>query len=111
MVGITGATGSILGVRLLQVLREAKVETHLGLSNWRARTLIHETSYTVQQVQQMAAQHYAPQDQGAAVSSGSFVTQGMVICPCSVTSLPALAQVHCDTLVQPPADVVMQQRR
>jgi len=105
IVGITGATGTILGVRLLQVLREAKVETHLVLSNWGARTLIHETSYTVQQVQQMAAQHYAPQDQGAAVSSGSFVTQGMVICPCSVRSLAAIAQGHGDTLVHRAADV------
>ena len=111
IVGITGATGTILGVRLLQVLREAKVETHLVLSNWGARTLIHETSYTVQQVQQMAAQHYAPQDQGAAVSSGSFVTQGMVICPCSVRSLAAIAQGHGDTLVHRAADVVLKERR
>src|SRR5882724_2853904 len=111
IVGITGATGTILGVRLLQVLREAKVETHLVLSNWGARTLIHETAYTVQQVQQMAAQHYAPQDQGAAVSSGSFVTQGMVICPCSVRSLAAIAQGHGDTLVHRAADVVLKERR
>src|SRR6267142_2805812 len=111
IVGITGATGTILGVRLLQVLREEEVETHLVLSNWGARTLIHETSYTVQQVQQMAAQHYAPQDQGAAVSSGSFVTQGMVICPCSVRSLAAIAQGHGDTLVHRAADVVLKERR
>jgi len=111
IVGITGATGTILGVRLLQVLREAKVETHLVFSNWGARTLIHETSYTVKQVQQMAAQHYAPQDQGAAVSSGSFVTQGMVICPCSVRSLAAIAQGHGDTLVHRAADVVLKERR
>jgi 4-hydroxy-3-polyprenylbenzoate decarboxylase len=111
IVGITGATGTILGVRLLQFLREAKVETHLVLSNWGARTLIHETSYTVKQVQQMAAQHYAPQDQGAAVSSGSFLTQGMVICPCSVRSLAAIAQGHGDTLVHRAADVVVKERR
>jgi flavin prenyltransferase len=111
IVGITGATGTILGVRLLQVLREAKVETHLVLSNWGARTLIHETPYTVKQVQQMAAQHYAPQDQGAAVSSGSFLTQGMVICPCSVRSLAAIAQGHGDTLVHRAADVVLKERR
>jgi flavin prenyltransferase len=111
IVGITGATGTILGVRLLQVLREAKVETHLVLSNWGARTLVHETSYTVQQVQQMAAQHYAAQDQGAAVSSGSFITQGMVICPCSVRSLAAIAQGHGDTLVHRAADVVLKERR
>lgn len=111
IVGITGATGTILGVRLLQVLREAEVETHLVLSNWGARTLVHETSYTVQQVQQMAAEHYATQDQGAAVSSGSFITQGMVICPCSVRSLAAIAQGHGDTLVHRAADVTLKERR
>ncbi|HLZ12162.1 MAG TPA: UbiX family flavin prenyltransferase [Candidatus Acidoferrum sp.] len=111
IVGITGATGTIFGVRLLQVLQQAKVETHLVLSNWGARTLIHETPYTVQQVHQMAAHHYASQDQGAAISSGSFVSQGMVICPCSVRSLAAIAQGHGDTLVHRAADVVLKERR
>jgi 4-hydroxy-3-polyprenylbenzoate decarboxylase len=111
IVGITGATGSILGVRLLQLLRDAKIETHLVLSNWGARTLIHETPYSVQQVQKMAAHHYAPQDQGAAISSGSFLTQGMVICPCSVRSLAAIAHGNGDTLVHRAADVVLKERR
>jgi 4-hydroxy-3-polyprenylbenzoate decarboxylase len=111
IVGITGATGTIFGVRLLQVLQRAKIETHLVLSNWGARTLIHETPYTVQQVHQMAAHHYASQDQGAAISSGSFVSQGMVICPCSVRSLAAIAQGHGDTLVHRAADVVLKERR
>lgn len=111
IVGITGATGTIFGVRLLQVLQSAKVETHLVLSNWGARTLIHETPYSVQQVQEMAAHHYASQDQGAAISSGSFVSHGMVICPCSVRSLAAIAQGHGDTLVHRAADVVLKERR
>src|SRR5579859_2468687 len=111
IVGITGATGTIFGVRLLQVLQQAKVETHLVLSNWGARTLIHETPYTVQQVHQMAAHHYASQDQGAAISSGSFVTQGMVVCPCSVRSLAAIAHGNGDTLVHRAADVVLKERR
>jgi len=111
IVGITGATGTIFGVRLLQVLQRAKIETHLVLSNWGARTLIHETPYTVQQVHQMATRHYASQDQGAAISSGSFVSQGMVICPCSVRSLAAIAQGHGDTLVHRAADVVLKERR
>lgn len=111
IVGITGATGTIFGVRLLQVLQQAKVETHLVLSNWGARTLVHETPYSVQQVHQMAAHHYASQDQGAAISSGSFVSQGMVICPCSVRSLAAIAQGHGDTLVHRAADVVLKERR
>jgi flavin prenyltransferase len=111
IVGITGATGTIFGVRLLQVLLDMKVEAHLVLSNWGARTLIHETPYSVAQVQQMAAHHYASQDQGAAISSGSFVTEGMVICPCSVRSLAAIAQGHGDTLVHRAADAVLKERR
>src|SRR5437763_873059 len=72
IVGISGATGAILGVRLLQTLQHSNVDTHLVFSNWGARTLIHETAYTVEQVQQMATCHYAAQDQGAVISSGSF---------------------------------------
>jgi 4-hydroxy-3-polyprenylbenzoate decarboxylase len=111
VVGITGATGTILGVRLLRFLQNEKVETHLVLSNWGARTLIHETQFSVQQVQKMATHHYASQDQGAAISSGSFLTQGMVICPCSVRSLAAIAQGHGDSLVHRAADVVLKERR
>ena len=111
IVGITGATGTILGVRLLQVLKGANVQTHLVLSNWGTRTLIHETSYSVRQVQEMASEHYAAQDQGAAISSGSFVTDGMVVCPCSAKSLAAIAQGHGDSLVHRAADVTLKERR
>jgi 4-hydroxy-3-polyprenylbenzoate decarboxylase len=104
IVGITGATGTILGVRLLQVLKEHNVETHLIFSNWGARTLVHETPYSVTSVQQMATKCYGSQDQAAAVSSGSFITDGMVICPCSVRSLVAIAQGHGDSLVHRAAD-------
>jgi 4-hydroxy-3-polyprenylbenzoate decarboxylase len=111
IVGITGATGTILGVRLLQVLKAANIETHLVLSNWGARTLVHETSYSVRQVQDLAARHYGSLDQGAPVSSGSFITDGMVVCPCSVRSLAAIAQGHGDSLVHRAADVVLKERR
>ncbi len=111
IVGITGATGTILGVRLLQVLKEANVETHLVLSNWGARTLVHETSYSVCGVQELAARHYRSLDQSAPVSSGSFITDGMVVCPCSVRSLAAIAQGHGDSLVHRAADVVLKERR
>lgn len=111
IVGISGATGAILGVRLLQALQDSNVETHLVFSNWGARTLIHETTYTVEQVQQMATHHYAAQDQGAAISSGSFITQGMVVCPCSVRSLAAIAHGHGDSLIHRAADVVLKERR
>lgn len=111
IVGVSGATGSIYGIRLLQVLRDTGVETHLILSKWGARTLIHETSYTVEQVQDMSDCHYSSQDQGARVSSGSFVTSGMVVCPCSVRSLAAIAQGNGDTLIHRAADVIMKERR
>ena len=111
IVGISGATGTIFGVRLLQVLQHSQVETHLVFSKWGARTLIHETPYTVEQVQQMATHHYPSQDQGASISSGSFVTVGMVVCPCSVRSLAAIAHGHGDTLIHRAADVVLKERR
>jgi flavin prenyltransferase len=111
IVGITGATGTILGVRLLQVLKEHNMETHLILSNWGARTLVHETPYPVTRVQEMATKWYGSQDQAAAVSSGSFLTDGMVICPCSVRSLAAIAQGHGDSLVHRAADVILKERR
>ena len=111
IVGISGATGAIFGVRLLQVLQDSKVETHLVFSKWGARTLIHETPYTLEQVQQMATRHYASQDEGAAISSGSFLTRGMVVCPCSVRSLAAIAHGHGDNLIHRAADVVLKERR
>jgi len=110
-VGISGATGAILGVRLLQVLQGTSVETHLVLSKWGTRTLLHETPYSLEQVQQMATRHYASQDEGAAISSGSFLTQGMIVCPCSVRSLAAIANGHGDNLIHRAADVVLKERR
>jgi 4-hydroxy-3-polyprenylbenzoate decarboxylase len=111
IVGISGATGTILGVRLLQVLKQQNVETHLILSNWGARTLVHETSYSVTRVQEMATKCYGAQDYGAAVSSGSFVTDGMVVCPCSVRSLAAIAHGYGDSLIHRAADVILKERR
>jgi flavin prenyltransferase len=111
IVAITGATGSLFGIRLLQVLKGTDVETHLVLSRWGARTLIHETPYTVDEVRGMATRSYAEGDQGAALSSGSFVTMGMVIAPCSVNTLGAIAQGHGKDLVHRAADVVLKERR
>jgi flavin prenyltransferase len=111
IVGITGASGSIYGVRLLEMLQQTNIESHLVLSKWGARTLIHETSYTVEQVQQMATHAYASQDQGAPISSGSFVTSGMVVCPCSVRTLAAIAHGYGDNLIHRAADVVLKERR
>ena len=111
IVGITGATGTIFGVRLLQMLHGSGVETHLVVSKWAARTLAHETPYSLQDVQQLATQSYGVGAQGAAISSGSFVTMGMVIAPCSMRTLAAIAHGIGDNLIHRAADVVLKERR
>jgi len=111
IVGITGATGTIFGVRMLQMLHGSGVETHLVLSKWAARTLVHETPYTVKDVQDFATNSYAATDQGAAISSGSFVTLGMVIAPCSMRTLAAIAHGLGDNLIHRAADVVLKEKR
>jgi 4-hydroxy-3-polyprenylbenzoate decarboxylase len=111
IVGITGATGSIFGVRLLQALAGSGVETHVVVSKWGMRTLAHETSYTLDQVQGMATAYYSPNDQGAAISSGSFVTSGMVVAPCSMRTLAAIANGQGDHLIHRAADVILKERR
>jgi 4-hydroxy-3-polyprenylbenzoate decarboxylase len=111
IVAITGATGSIFGVRLLQVLQGSDVETHLVLSRWGARTLVHETPYTVEEVRRLATHSYSEGDQGASLSSGSFVTMGMVVIPCSMKTLSAIAHGHGEDLVHRAADVVLKERR
>ena len=111
IVGITGATGTIFGVRLLQMLHGSGVETHMVLSKWAARTLVHETDYSIEQVQNLAAYNYSLGDQGAAISSGSFVTLGMVIVPCSMRTLAAIANGLADNLIHRAADVILKERR
>jgi 4-hydroxy-3-polyprenylbenzoate decarboxylase len=111
IVGITGASGAIFGVRVLQALQGSEVETHLVVSKWATRTLAHETSYSLEQIQQMATCHYGPNDQGAAISSGSFLTKGMVVCPCSTRTLAAIASGQGEHLIHRAADVVLKERR
>jgi len=111
IVGITGATGTIFGVRLLQMLHGSGVETHLVVSKWAARTLAHETPYSLQEVQSLATQSYGVGAQGAAISSGSFVTMGMVIAPCSMRTLAAIAHGIGDNLIHRAADVILKERR
>ena len=111
IVGITGASGSIYGVRLLEMLRGTDIETHLVISRWGARTLVHETEYTPEQVAALATVSHPLTDQGAAIASGSFVTMGMVIAPCSARTLAAIAHGLGDHLVHRAADVVLKERR
>ena len=111
IVRITGATGTIFCVRLLQTLQGSGVETHLIVSRWGARTLTHETPYSLDDLQKMAASFYSINDQGAPVSSGSFVTDGMIILPCSMRTVAAIAHGLGDNLIHRAADVVLKERR
>jgi 4-hydroxy-3-polyprenylbenzoate decarboxylase len=111
IVGITGATGSIYGVRVLEQLRELGVESHVVLTKWGARTLVHETPYTKDQVEALATVAYHPSDMGAAISSGSFRTDGMIVAPCSAKTLSAIATGVGDNLVHRAADVILKERR
>jgi len=111
IVALSGATGSIYGVRLLECLRGAGVETHLVISRWGVRTLLHETSYAKEQVEALATKAYAPGDMGAAISSGSFRTDGMIVAPCSAKTLAAIAHGVGENLIHRAADVVLKERR
>jgi 4-hydroxy-3-polyprenylbenzoate decarboxylase len=111
IIGITGATGTIFGVRILQLLHGSGVETHLVVSKWAARTLAHETPISLKEIQGLATQSYGSGDQSAAISSGSFVTLGMVIAPCSMRTLSAIAHGLGDNLIHRAADVILKERR
>jgi 4-hydroxy-3-polyprenylbenzoate decarboxylase len=111
IIGITGATGAIYGVRLLERLRDAGVETHLIISKWGVLTLLHETAYSKEQVESRADAVYAPADMGAAISSGSFQADGMIVAPCSVKTLAAIAHGFGENLVHRAADVTLKERR
>lgn len=111
IVAMTGASGSIFGVRLLQMLRGSGIETHLVMSRWAARTLVHETTFTPAQVQALADVVHPLTDQGAPISSGSFLTMGMVVAPCSARSLAAIAHGIGENLIHRAADVVLKERR
>ena len=111
IVAITGASGSIYGIRVLQLLQRTDVEAHLVLSKWGARTLQHETGWALKDVHGLAHTVYHQGDEGAAISSGSFRTRGMLIAPCSARSLAAIAHGLGDSLVHRAADVILKERR
>lgn len=112
VVGITGASGSIYGIRLLEVLRgNADIQTHLVISAAGKRTLVEETRYSVADVEALAHHHYDVKDIGASIASGSFRTGGMVIAPCSIRTAAAIAACHSDTLVSRAADVILKEGR
>jgi flavin prenyltransferase len=112
IVGMTGATGAPLGVRLLEALRELDgVETHLVLSRWAHATIELETPYTAREVTKLADVAYGAADQAAAISSGSFRTDGMIVVPCSMKTLAGIRAGYAEGLVGRAADVVLKERR
>ena len=111
-VGITGASGSIYGIRLLEVLRATtSIELHLVISAAGKRTLVEETDYSVADVEALAHHYYDVKDIGATLASGSFRTGGMVIAPCSIKTAGAIAACYSDTLVARAADVTLKEGR
>ncbi|MGA4843620.1 non-oxidative hydroxyarylic acid decarboxylases subunit B [Streptomyces sp. G45] len=112
VVGMTGATGAIIGIRLLEALKDLlDVETHLVLSNWARSTIELETPYTVRHVTGLADVHHKAHDQGATIASGSFRTDGMVVVPCSVKTLAGIRTGYADTLLGRAADVTLKEGR
>lgn len=111
IVGITGASGVMYGVRLLQLLRETDIETHLVISQSGELTLAYETDLKPADVKALADKVYPIRDVAAAISSGSFRTMGMIVAPCSVRSMSAIASGVTDTLLTRAADVVLKERR
>ena len=111
IVGLTGATGAILGVRLLEALKDCNVESHLVISRWAQRTIEHETPYTIKQVCALATVYHNSANMAAEISSGSFITDGMVVIPCSMRTLGSIAHGYGEHLVHRAADVVLKERR
>ncbi|MGQ9556925.1 MAG: UbiX family flavin prenyltransferase [Desulfurispora sp.] len=111
VLAITGATGAIYGLKLLQALRRAGVETHLMVSQWAEVTIAEETGHSLEQVKQMADHYYAVTDLAAGPSSGSFVHHGMVVAPCSMKTLAAIAHGLADNLISRSADVCIKEKR
>jgi flavin prenyltransferase len=112
IVGISGASGAIYGIRALEMLREQRgVETHLVVSRSGRTTVGHETDYSMQQVKDLADVVHSDHDLGSPISSGSFRTAGMLVAPCSVKTLSAVANCYDDNLMARAADVCLKERR
>ena len=111
VVGISGASGSILGVRLLELLQPLPVETHLVITPAACKTLSLECHYTCEQVRALATRVYADDDLSAPIASGSFHTDGMVVIPCSIKSLSGIANSYTGNLLVRAADVTLKEGR
>ncbi|PKR85659.1 non-oxidative hydroxyarylic acid decarboxylases subunit B [Heyndrickxia camelliae] len=111
IVGISGATGVIFGIRILELLKQVNVETHLVMSPWATANVPFETSYTVKEIEQIADFNYSYKDQAAKISSGSFRVDGMIVAPCSMKSLASIRMGLADNLLARAADVMLKERK
>ena len=111
IIAITGASGTAYGVRLLQVLQDTDIETHLVLTDSAKLTMAAETDFQPAQVQALADVVHASKNVGATIASGSFVTLGMVVAPCSINTLSEIAWGITGNLISRAADVTLKERR
>jgi 4-hydroxy-3-polyprenylbenzoate decarboxylase len=111
VVGISGASGTIYGVRLLEMLQKTDIETHLVMSKSAEMTLVYETKYKPKDVRALASVNHPSADIGASISSGSFPTMGMIVVPCSIRSMGEIATGVTSSLLSRAADVVLKERR
>ena len=111
VVGISGASGVIYGVRILSLLRETKLETHLVISESGKNNIQIETDYSLDQVEAMADYVYDTKDVGASLASGSFLTDGMVVVPCTIKTLSGIANSYTNNLLVRAADVTLKEKR
>ncbi|OJD33785.1 3-octaprenyl-4-hydroxybenzoate carboxy-lyase [Diplodia corticola] len=111
VVGVTGATGTVYAIRLLEILRALDIETHLILSKWAQATMKYETDLTWEHLHALATHAYAMKDVAAPPSSGSFLHDGMIVVPCSMKTLAAVRAGYCDDLISRSADVSLKEGR
>jgi len=111
IIAISGASGAIYGIRLLEVLKDQNIETHLVISEGAALTIKSETKYSIEAVKTLANHYYNNKDIGATIASGSFKTLGMIIAPCSMRTLAGIAHAIEDNLITRAAGVVLKDRR
>ena len=111
VVGITGASGVIYGIRALELLKAAGVETHLVVSSAAYITISQETQWDPKDILALADFHYSSKNIGAAIASGSFLTHGMIVAPCSIKTLSSIANSYTDNLIARAADVTLKEGR
>lgn len=111
VVALSGASGVILGIRLLEELKKHQIETHLVMSEWAEYNIQHETNFTLERVRKLASVSYDIKDMAAAISSGTFQTDGMVIVPCSMKTLASISCGFSHNLIARAADVTIKEKR